>query len=135
MLASFRSPTDAVRCGVALQEALSSLRARVAVHIGELSSVGASSIAEAMPELASVAERASPGEVLLTGPVRLSINRAGLMLEPVAAVPLARGGRLPVYRCVPVSAAPAPESGRRTLAALWRGARDTVRRLKRLAWR
>jgi hypothetical protein len=144
VLASFRSPTDAVRCGIALQNAISHshaaspadvLRARVAVHLGEAVPTDASSLGESTPVIASVAERAAAGEVLLTGPVRLSINRAGLTLEPVAAVPLARGGRLPVYRCVPAAAEPGSDGGPRTLAALWRGAREAVRRLKRLAWR
>jgi predicted Ser/Thr protein kinase len=165
VLASFRSPTDAVRCGIALQEAISHreslasgaavLRPRVAVHVGEVIFTAGGLTGEPVALSAAIAERAAPGEVALTAAVRLSMNRTGLTLEPIAAVPLPYGGRLPVYRARPAQGAPVgrrrvplPGADRRTVGAgsgiaaavasvargTWRRARDAAQRLKRLAW-
>lgn len=138
VLAAFRSPTDAVRAAMSLRDGLShpeaaaptsaALPARIALHAGEVIFTQGTITGAAVTLVAAVAARAEPGEVILTEAVRLSMNRAGVTLEPRAPLAIPDGGALPLYRCARaderISTGGARLSGRRPAAGalgVWRG--------------
>jgi serine/threonine-protein kinase len=134
VLAAFASPTDAVLCGVAIQELLEIRRAtapradelsvRLAVHLGE-TRFRRGQLVGAPVELArTVCGAAAIGQVWLTRSVHLAMNHVEVAVEPL--LPVAGGGALepiPVYRVLrrPIEL---PEGGRtpsRAAEAGWLG--------------
>ncbi len=81
--ASFDGPARAVRCGVAITEAVRRLgvEVRVGVHTGECEARGADLAGIAVHIGARVASLAGPGEVLVTSTVRDLVAGSGLHFE------------------------------------------------------
>jgi serine/threonine-protein kinase len=121
LFATFRSPTDAVRCGMAMQDALwrrnqlgpeeSALRVRIALHLGEVLLAPDQVVGEPAQVVAAVEGEAEAGDVVLTEAVRLAMNRAAADVEPRGALTLPDGSSLALYRCVTAPAGP-PFAGR-----------------------
>jgi class 3 adenylate cyclase len=98
MLVSFRSPTDAVRCGMALQDRLAvergaepeapPLQIRVALNAGEVRVERRDTFGEAVNIAARVEALTPPGEVWFTEAVYLAMNKAEIPNEPLGAQPL-----------------------------------------------
>jgi class 3 adenylate cyclase len=92
-LVTFRSPTDAVRCSMALQDAVAAyndneappepLQIRVALNVGEVRLEKGDIFGEAVNIAARVEEITPPGEIYLTGVVYLSMNKAEVASEHV----------------------------------------------------
>lgn len=87
LLVAFRSPTDAVRCGMAMHDAITAynaetthnpdpMRIRVALNVGEVRLEHDDIFGEAVNIAARVEELTPPGEIYLTGVVYLSMNKA-----------------------------------------------------------
>ncbi len=94
MIATFRSPTNAVQCGMAIQDAFAEynhelpeteqIHVRVAVNLGEVRWEGKSDIfGEAVNVAARIESITPPGEVYFTQAVYLAMNKAEV---PSAAV-------------------------------------------------
>lgn len=93
ILVTFRSPTDAVRCGMAMQDAVSGyndshpspdpLLIRVALNVGEVRVEKNDVFGEAVNIAARVEEMTPPGEIYLTGVVYLSMNKAEVVSEHI----------------------------------------------------
>jgi class 3 adenylate cyclase len=98
MLVSFRSPTDAVRCGMALQDRLAVERAaapdappieiRVALNVGEVRVERGDIFGEAVNVAARVEGLTPAGEVWFTEGVYLAMNKAEIPSESLGARPL-----------------------------------------------
>lgn len=92
-LVTFRSPTDAVRCGMAMQDGVADyndtrastdpLLIRVAINVGEVRVEKNDVFGEAVNIAARVEELTPPGEIYLTGVVYLSMNKAEVVAEHV----------------------------------------------------
>lgn len=93
LLVAFRSPTDSVRCGMAMQDAvaaynvsrsaLESIQIRVALNVGEVRLETHDVFGEAVNIAARVEELTPPGEIYLTGVVYLSMNKAEVAAEHI----------------------------------------------------
>lgn len=93
LLVTFRSPTDGVRCGMAMHDAVAyynaqrpeqePLRIRVALNVGEVRIERDDVFGEAVNIAARVEELTPPGEVYLTGVTYLSMNKAEVPAEHV----------------------------------------------------
>jgi serine/threonine-protein kinase len=93
LLLTFRSPTDSVLCGMALQDRLAQhdtsvpeaerLVIRVAISLGEVRLERGDIFGEPVNVAARVEHETPPGEVWLTDAVQLSMNRAEVPLEEV----------------------------------------------------
>ncbi len=91
-LATFHSPTDAVRCGMAMQDALAErnrgkpaeqqIRIRVAVNAGEVRLSGKDVFGEAVNVASRVEGIAPADEIYLTEAVYLAMNKAEVASEP-----------------------------------------------------
>jgi class 3 adenylate cyclase len=81
--ASFDGPARAVRCGVAITEAVRRLgvEVRVGVHTGECEARGDDLAGIAVHIGSRVASLAAPGEVLVTSTVRDLVAGSGLRFE------------------------------------------------------
>ncbi len=120
LLVVFRSPTDSVLCGMAMQDALwrrnaaagagEPLRVRVALHLGEVLVGKETLVGEPVQVVAAVEGEADGGEVVFTEAVRLAMNRAEVQHEPRSQLSL-DGHTLALYRCVPALEGP-PFGGR-----------------------
>lgn len=93
LLVTFRSPTDSVRCGMAMHDAVAHhnqrtatrepIVIRVALNAGEVRLDHADVFGEAVNIAARVEELTPPGEIYLTGVVYLSMNKAEVPAEHV----------------------------------------------------
>jgi len=93
LLVAFRSPTDSVRCGMAMHDAVSAynaarhsldpLQIRVALNVGEVRLETDDVFGEAVNIAARVEELTPPGEIYLTGVVYLSMNKAEVASEHI----------------------------------------------------
>ncbi len=93
LLVAFRSPTDSVRCGMAMHDAVASynnarnsldpIQIRVALNVGEVRLETDDVFGEAVNIAARVEELTPPGEIYLTGVVYLSMNKAEVPAEHI----------------------------------------------------
>lgn len=93
LLVAFRSPTDAVRCGMAMHDAIAAynhetanpepMQIRVALNVGEVRLEHDDIFGEAVNIAARVEELTPPGEIYLTGVVYLSMNKAEVPSEHI----------------------------------------------------
>jgi len=93
LLVAFRSPTDSVRCGMAMHDAIAAYNAerqsldpiqvRVALNVGEVRLESDDVFGEAVNIAARVEELTPPGEIYLTGVVYLSMNKAEVAAEHI----------------------------------------------------
>jgi class 3 adenylate cyclase len=93
ILVAFRSPTDSVRCGMAMHDAIAAynhdsrnpepLQIRVALNVGEVRIEQDDVFGEAVNIAARVEELTPPGEIYLTGVVYLSMNKAEVPAEHI----------------------------------------------------
>jgi len=105
LLLAFRSPTDSVLCGMAMQDRLARqatespdaerLVIRVAINLGEVRLERGDVFGEPVNVAARLEHETPPGEVWLTDAVQLSMNRAEVELEEVGTREL-RGVSQPV---------------------------------------
>jgi serine/threonine-protein kinase len=105
LLLTFRSPTDSVLCGMAMQDRLARQAAespeaerlviRVAINLGEVRLERGDIFGEPVNVAARLEHETPPGEVWLTDAVQLSMNRAEVELEEVGTREL-RGVSQPV---------------------------------------
>ena len=105
LLLAFRSPTDSVLCGMAMQDRLARhavesqeterLVIRVAINLGEVRLERGDVFGEPVNVAARLEHETPPGEVWLTDAVQLSMNRAEVELEEVGTREL-RGISQPV---------------------------------------
>ena len=109
MLAVFPSPTQAVLCGMALQDRLwrhhqrcppeEQLPLRICLHTGEVLVTRDTVLGEPMEVLKAVEGVAEAGEVVFTGSVNLARNRVEGDCEPCGSVPMPGSGEpLPLFR-------------------------------------
>lgn len=162
LLVAFRSPTDSVRCGMAMHDAVTAynhgrgaldpIYIRVALNVGEVRLETDDVFGEAVNIAARVEELTPPGEIYLTGVVYLSMNKAEVPAEHIGeqllkGVPEAvRLFRVPSHKLTrltpagePLDAAPyeLPYGGMHLLPpdadALMRLA-DSVRRARYVDW-
>jgi class 3 adenylate cyclase len=92
-LITFRSPTDGVRCGMAMMDAVADynrghspddpLRIRVALNVGEVRVEKNDVFGEAVNIAARIEELTPPGEIYFSGVVYLSMNKAEVASEHV----------------------------------------------------
>jgi class 3 adenylate cyclase len=93
LLVAFRSPTDSVRCGMAMHDAIAAynhdtrtpepIQIRVALNVGEVRLENDDVFGEAVNIAARVEELTPPGEIYLTGVVYLSMNKAEVPAEHI----------------------------------------------------
>lgn len=93
LLVAFRSPTDSVRCGMAMQDAVAAynldrlrhepIQIRVALNVGEVRLETDDVFGEAVNIAARVEELTPPGEIYLTGVVYLSMNKTEVAAEHI----------------------------------------------------
>ena len=93
LLLAFRSPTDSVLCGMAMQDRLARhaaetpdaerLMIRVAINLGEVRLERGDVFGEPVNVAARLEHETPPGEVWLTDAVQLSMNRAEVDLEEI----------------------------------------------------
>ena len=105
LLLAFRSPTDSVLCGMAMQDRLARhavesreterLVIRVAINLGEVRLERGDVFGEPVNVAARLEHETPPGEVWLTDAVQLSMNRAEVELDEVGTREL-RGVSQPV---------------------------------------
>lgn len=125
VLAAFSSPTDAVLCGLAVQDLLAlrnasapeeeHLSIRLGVHLGELRFRRGRPIGAPLRTAAALCRSAAPGEVWLTRSVHLAMNHVEVSVEPLPAhSPGAEDVLAPLYRA------------RRSPAEATRGAEATL---------
>ncbi len=110
LLAVFKSPTESVRCGMAMQDALwrfnqekvasEQLHVRVCIHTGEVVETIDGLRGEPVNVVTAVENVAEAGEVVFTESVYLSMNRMEVTSESwtTLAVP-GREERLQLHRC------------------------------------
>lgn len=115
MLVTFRSPTDAVRCGMGLQDAIADrnrnadgqdkLTIRVALALGDVRIEAGDVFGEPVNVAARIESMTPPEEVYFGQSVYLAMNRAEVTTEAVGEYPL-KGIPEPVqiYRVVPLDA-------------------------------
>jgi class 3 adenylate cyclase len=93
VLVAFRSPTDSVRCGMAMHDAIAAynrdrmphdpIQIRVALNVGEVRLEDDDVFGEAVNIAARVEELTPPGEIYLTGVVYLSMNKTEVAAEHI----------------------------------------------------
>ena len=93
LLVAFRSPTDSVRCGMAMHDAVQAynqernaddpIQIRVALNVGEVRLETDDVFGEAVNIAARVEELTPPGEIYLTGVVYLSMNKTEVAAEHI----------------------------------------------------
>ncbi len=93
LLVAFRSPTDSVRCGMAMHDAVAAynlernagdpIQIRVALNVGEVRLETDDVFGEAVNISARVEELTPPGEIYLTGVVYLSMNKTEVPAEHI----------------------------------------------------
>lgn len=93
LLVTFRSPTDGVRCGMALIDAVAEfssgrpveeqIHIRVALNVGEVRQEGRDVFGEAVNVAARVEGLTPPDEIYFTEAVYLSMNKAEVPSEPL----------------------------------------------------
>jgi class 3 adenylate cyclase len=93
LLVAFRSPTDSVRCAMAMHDAVENwnlvhgaadpIQIRVALNAGEVRLENDDIFGEAVNVAARVEELTPPGEIYLTGVVYLSMNKAEVPSEHI----------------------------------------------------
>lgn len=93
LLVAFRSPTDSVRCGMAMHDAVAAynqerrsadpIQVRVALNVGEVRLETDDVFGEAVNIAARVEELTPPGEIYLTGVVYLSMNKTEVAAEHI----------------------------------------------------
>jgi class 3 adenylate cyclase len=93
LLVAFRSPTDSVRCGMAMHDAVVAynqernasdpIQIRVALNVGEVRLETDDVFGEAVNIAARVEELTPPGEIYLTGVVYLSMNKTEVAAEHI----------------------------------------------------
>ena len=127
-LATFNSPTDAVRCGMAMQDALAEsnqgksveqqIHIRVAINAGEVRLAGKDVFGEAV-NVASRVEGITPAnEIYLTEAVYLAMNKAEVASEPAGTHALkgipepVKVYRVPPGRVVRLVASEEPDTGK-----------------------
>jgi class 3 adenylate cyclase len=127
-LATFNSPTDAVRCGMAMQDALAErnqgktaeqqIHIRVAINAGEVRLSGKDVFGEAV-NVASRVEGITPAdEIYLTEAVYLAMNKAEVASEPAGTHALkgipepVKVYRVPPRRVVRLVASEEPDTGK-----------------------
>ncbi|MGH8442941.1 MAG: adenylate/guanylate cyclase domain-containing protein, partial [Nevskiaceae bacterium] len=124
LLVTFRSPTDGVRCGMAMQDAVAAYNAargspdpiqvRVALNVGEVRLEPDDVFGEAVNIAARVEELTPAGQIYLTGVTYLSMNKAEVPAEHIGeqllkGVPEAvRLFRVPSYRLTRLTPAGEP---------------------------
>jgi len=114
VLVAFRSPTEAVLCGMAIQDRIhrqnhlleepAQLRAKVALHAGgvALGPEGAGGAAAQVVE--AVARAAAVGEVVFTEAVSLGLERAEIQTEERGALEMSGAAEpLRLHRCSPAA--------------------------------
>ncbi|HVO21434.1 MAG TPA: protein kinase [Anaeromyxobacter sp.] len=132
-LFAFRSPTDAVHCAAALQEACAGVRApaaeverlelQVGVHQGEVHLARRGASGAPLATARALAEGAPVGEVRLTRGVYLTMSRSEAQIEELGARSLAGLSEpVPVYRLVRAPAREAGSIGRGRRLRAWRRA-------------
>lgn len=111
LLLVFRSPTEAVHCGMAMQDRLwrhnqllaerEQLHIRVMLHVGEVIVAKDGLIGAPASVVTAVEARADADEVVFTEAVNLAMNRAEVSAEPCGEleVPGRAGETLKLYRC------------------------------------
>jgi class 3 adenylate cyclase len=126
-LATFSSPTDAVRCGMAMQDALAEsnrekpadqqIHIRVAINAGEVRLSGKDVFGEAVNVASRVEGIAPADEIYLTEAVYLAMNKAEVASEPVGTHTLkgipepVKVYRVPPRRVVRLVASEEPDAG------------------------
>ncbi|MHA7633998.1 protein kinase domain-containing protein [Corallococcus sp. M7] len=109
LLAVFRAPSAAVRCGMAMQQALwrynqtvpeeHQLHVRVCLHAGEVLVTNDAVLGEPMEVVKAVEHVAAADEVTFTEAVNMVRNRAEAAAEPCGAIPLpGRNEKVQLYR-------------------------------------
>ncbi|MBL8952820.1 MAG: protein kinase [Myxococcaceae bacterium] len=120
VLATFELPSQAVGCGMAIQDALwrwsqsatTKLEAASTVHQGEVVISGESLLGEPAQVLTELARLTATGDVRLTRAAWLSMAKNGVQVEEQGEVTLAsRAEAVKVYRCRPTGPG-APFGGR-----------------------
>jgi serine/threonine-protein kinase len=122
LLLTFKSPTEAVLCGMTMQDALyrhnllqteeERIPVRIVLHTGEVIVEKEQVVGEPMQIVLAVEGVADEGEVVFTEAVRLSMNRAEIQAEERGAIGLpGRDEQLRLYRCTPAAEGP-PFGGR-----------------------
>ncbi len=110
VLAAFELPSQAVHCGMAIQDALwrrnstaaQKLEGSVTVHLGEVVISGESLLGEPAQVLTEVAKDAAVGDVVFTRAVWLSMAKNGLSAEPRGEVKVpVRPEPVALMRCSP----------------------------------
>ncbi|MBI3183772.1 MAG: protein kinase [Myxococcales bacterium] len=110
LLVMFGSPTEAVRCGMGIQDRLwrhngqvppdQHLHVRVAIHLGEVLVERHGLVGEPVQVVAAVEEITMADEVVFTEAVRLAMSRAEVDFEDTGAVVVpGREEMLKLYRC------------------------------------
>jgi serine/threonine-protein kinase len=110
LLLTFESPTEAVLCGMGIQDALfrfnetvpadRKLNVRVCIHAGEVLVHDAAVFGEPLKVVEKLEGEADGGEVCFTEAVRLQMNRAEVAHEPRGEL-LFGGNKLAVYKATP----------------------------------
>jgi adenylate cyclase len=162
LLVAFRSPTDSVRCGMAMHDAVAAynharpgtdpLEIRVALNVGEVRLERHDVFGEAVNIAARVEELTPPGEIYMTGVVYMSMNKAEVPAEHIGERLLkgipepVRLFRVPPYKLSrltpagePLDAEPGepPYGGMHVLpanAALLERVSDSIRRAPYVDW-
>jgi serine/threonine-protein kinase len=114
-VATFRSPTNAVLCGMAIQDRLAAagenaLPLRIAIHLGEARLEAGDLIGPPLEVAAAALRGADPGDIRVTRAAYLALIRGEVRLEPLAPIEVAPG-RMPLYR-VERAAGALPYGGR-----------------------
>ncbi len=110
LLVTFQSPTECVRCGMAIQDRLwrhnaatppeRQLHVRVAIHVGDVLVKSDGLVGEPVQLVSAVEGVADAGEVVFTEAVHLAMARAEVAAEPCGDIEMpGRAERLKLYRC------------------------------------
>jgi serine/threonine-protein kinase len=149
LLAVFRSPTESVLCGMAMQDRLwrhnqgrppeQQLHLRVSIHAGEVLAGKDTLVGEPVEVVEAVERVGTADDVTFTEAVNLARNRAEADAEPRGTIPLpGRAEQLQLYRCVRAAEGPpfgdrftrpAPGLARRAVTTLAAWMRASPRRV------
>jgi serine/threonine-protein kinase len=117
LLAVFRSPTESVLCGMAMQDRLwrhnqgrppeQQIHIRVCIHAGEVLESKDTLVGEPVEVVEAVEHVGAADDVTFTEAVNLARNRAEADAEPCGTIPLpGRAEQLQLYRCVRAAEGP-----------------------------